>query len=143
MVNNINFCHFIHNTICYFYIFCKIEKFSQMIFRDTIIGTAKIKPTNPQMYPQTESEAIIANGESPKFLPWTLGSTIFPRQKLIAVMKISVITILPGFGQNCKTEKKVVAKTEIIDPKFGIKFNTKAKNAQMIGKSKPTKRQPE
>ena len=60
-----------------------------MILIITVIGTAKIIPRNPQIYPHKERQTRITNGESPRFFPSILGSKIFPSPKFTQIIKIS------------------------------------------------------
>ena len=87
------------------------------------------------------AEAFAEEGSNLVITGRTESRLVAAKERLEAQYGVEVLPIVAD-GADEQAIKNVVAKTEIIDPKFGIKFNTKAKNAQIIGKSKPTKRQP-
>lgn len=109
--------------------------FSHTILMNTINGTAKIIPTNPQTHPQIERLTKMKNGDIPKFSPSILGSTMFPKTKFTASIKIATAMMGGQFGKNCTNAKNVVSTSEIALPKVGMKFKRNAMNAQITAKS--------
>ena len=76
----------------------KYSIFSQTILIITVIGTAKIIPTNPQINPQRLKLTKMTKGDNPNSLPSILGSIIFPNVKLIKVMPKNTIHTFPYCG---------------------------------------------
>ena len=103
----------------------------------TMKGTARIIPTNPQIHPQIERLTKMKNGDIPKFSPSILGSTMLPKMKLTASIKIATAMTGGHFGKNCTNAKNVVSTNEIVLPKVGMKFKRNAMNAQIAAKSNP------
>ena len=116
--------------------------FSQVIFKITITGTARIIPIKPHIHPHIDRDTIMINGDSPngdspRFRPCIFGSIKFPRTIFTDSITNATQITGAGFGQNCINANNVVPIPDMIEPKFGIKFSKKAMKPQMMGKSIP------
>ena len=58
-----------------------------------------------------------------------------PSTILIVMTRIETMMTCPQDGAKTMAAKRVVMAHEMIEPKFGMKFSTKARNPQTTGKS--------
>ncbi len=105
------------------------------IFNADVKGTANIIPTIPHIYPQKINEIKIIMGDKLRLFPVIFGSIAFPM--------INCVNMRPAITNTTRREKpnfKIPIITgnavAIMEPKLGIKFNTKINNAEKITKSK-------
>ena len=126
--STIQFFHHSILPIKIFYCFFPLKKtlrgfrdsiFSKIIVSVAKIGTAKIIPATPQMYPQKIRDRITIRGLRFKVRPIKRGSNILPMDNCNMIM-LTIIQKATGIEPNCKRLNKTGSSDAIIEPMVGI-----------------------
>ena len=108
----------------------------KIIFNAEVIGTASIIPTIPHIHPQKINEIRMKIGDRFRFLPVILGSMILPIINWVSINPVATSKVLKE-NPNLIIPIIMGNVVAIIDPKLGIKFNTKIRRAENNTKSNP------